>query len=296
MTTRRPRGFTLIELLVVIAIIAILAAMLFPVFSRARERAHEIRCLSNCRQVVTAVRLYVTDYDGGPGWGATLNDAGDIDQFRAAMQLPLQALNPYVRSRQIWACSSDREVAGKGRPHAYAGASLLFAGFGWWGPAAMPDEGNADPTWAPVVWDWQGCHTGDSRMIGFYDGHVKHSHGSTLVVVDARSAWAGRTGIHLTAGASFHLGAGGQWTNDAHTFVPLSFAPPGGQPCSTPADYLLPSAPHICLIGSVGGQAFPVGYGGSFVAPADGELLLSINDNPGLCANNGGTAWAFIWP
>lgn len=57
------RGFTLIELLVVIAIIAILAAILFPVFARAREKARQASCLSNVRQMTTAAMMYLQDYD-----------------------------------------------------------------------------------------------------------------------------------------------------------------------------------------------------------------------------------------
>jgi prepilin-type N-terminal cleavage/methylation domain-containing protein len=60
---RRTRGFTLIELLVVIAIIAILAAILFPVFARVREQARKATCQSNMKQIATATLLYLQDYD-----------------------------------------------------------------------------------------------------------------------------------------------------------------------------------------------------------------------------------------
>src|SRR5205807_4622369 len=60
---RTRRGFTLIELLVVIAIIAVLAAILFPVFAVAREKARQAGCLSNLRQIGQALHLYVQDYD-----------------------------------------------------------------------------------------------------------------------------------------------------------------------------------------------------------------------------------------
>src|SRR5258705_13707105 len=60
---KQRRGFTLIELLVVIAIIAILAAILFPVFAQAREAARTSSCLSNTKQISLAVLQYVQDYD-----------------------------------------------------------------------------------------------------------------------------------------------------------------------------------------------------------------------------------------
>src|SRR3989442_716208 len=72
-------GFTLIELLVVIAIIAILAAILFPVFAQAREKARQTACLSNMKQLSLALEMYRTDYDGrNPGPGDTAHCPGDF--------------------------------------------------------------------------------------------------------------------------------------------------------------------------------------------------------------------------
>src|SRR5690554_3954884 len=62
-THRRTGGFTLIELLVVIAIIAILAAILFPVFAQARAKARQTACMSNMKQLGTALLMYAQDYD-----------------------------------------------------------------------------------------------------------------------------------------------------------------------------------------------------------------------------------------
>jgi prepilin-type N-terminal cleavage/methylation domain-containing protein/prepilin-type processing-associated H-X9-DG protein len=97
----KRRGFTLIELLVVIAIIAILAAILFPVFAKAREKARQISCLSNCKQLGLGVMMYAQDYDETYPRGCFL-DGGKVNDWTWTIQL-----QPYVSNNQVFVCPSD---------------------------------------------------------------------------------------------------------------------------------------------------------------------------------------------
>jgi prepilin-type N-terminal cleavage/methylation domain-containing protein/prepilin-type processing-associated H-X9-DG protein len=104
----RTNGFTLIELLVVIAIIAILAAILFPVFAQAREKARATDCLSNLKQIALADLMYTQDYDGhyptnylpGPGyWCSPMDDPTQQPNWWSELQ-------PYVKNQQVFLCPS----------------------------------------------------------------------------------------------------------------------------------------------------------------------------------------------
>jgi prepilin-type N-terminal cleavage/methylation domain-containing protein/prepilin-type processing-associated H-X9-DG protein len=120
MRLHRRRGFTLIELLVVIAIIGILAAMLFPVFARARESARKIQCLSNVKNIAMAFQMYFSDYDAFPPAEV---DAGILSFFAeqgcstdpACCGRPSTAnpylrwpviLDEYIKNRDVWKCPS----------------------------------------------------------------------------------------------------------------------------------------------------------------------------------------------
>jgi len=100
MTSRR--AFTLIELLVVIAIIAILAAILFPVFAQAREKARQASCLSNQKQYATATLMYVQDYDETFPFSANLNGQC-VDTFYSVV-------SPYVKNNEINRCPSEKDA------------------------------------------------------------------------------------------------------------------------------------------------------------------------------------------
>jgi prepilin-type N-terminal cleavage/methylation domain-containing protein/prepilin-type processing-associated H-X9-DG protein len=115
----RPRGFTLIELLVVIAIIAILAAILFPVFARAREKARQTDCVSNLRQIALAAFMYVQDYDERLPCYYTVDS-----------KLWLGFLYPYNMNLQIYLCPSAATVTGWGS------ATTAWDWYGWDGSYA----------------------------------------------------------------------------------------------------------------------------------------------------------------
>src|SRR5437870_12469206 len=101
----KRRGFTLIELLVVIAIIAILAAILFPVFAQAREKARGASCLSNMKQTATAILMYSEDYDEtqvhSQDWTSFARPDLNGSSFSGLLQ-------PYVKNRQIFICPSNK--------------------------------------------------------------------------------------------------------------------------------------------------------------------------------------------
>ncbi len=201
-TTRR--GFTLIELLVVIAIIAILAAILFPVFARAREAARKATCQSNLRQLGTATQMYVQDHDGlyfQHDW-ATAHYwfgrvvGGSVDRTQAL-------LYPYTRNFDIQKCPSftarpeyGGATAGYGYNYGYLTQNWSAPGvseaeiqrpaecivFGdaaiykWWAspPAATESFGLFPPS-STIAYNSptsQFRHNGQTNVV-FADGHVK---------------------------------------------------------------------------------------------------------------------------
>ena len=130
----RRKGFTLIELLVVIAIIGILAAMLFPVFARARESARKTQCLANVKNIAMGMQIYLTDYDAlppwetrqevldyvasGPGGGSQMwacpggNEPREMAyRMNPYLQWPV-ILDEYIKSREVWMCPSAKVTTG----------------------------------------------------------------------------------------------------------------------------------------------------------------------------------------
>lgn len=189
---RASSGFTLIELLVVIAIIAILAAILFPVFARAREAARKTQCSSNLKQLATGVRMYMQDYDetfprkGNTGYDPCDESWQGHDLWRNANQVVMgDVLDPYVKSQQLWACPSDSGVKTSPRQanvrwssyhyrHFLSSPSACYAGAG-----AVTDAMISQPAgvfmFNEVLTDNHERNAGMSATsnYAFCDGHVK---------------------------------------------------------------------------------------------------------------------------
>ncbi|HIE53443.1 MAG TPA: DUF1559 domain-containing protein [Armatimonadetes bacterium] len=216
------RGFTLIELLVVIAIIAILAAILFPVFARAREKARTASCQSNLKQLALGVKMYTSDWDertpGDSGWRLT-QDAWD--RGRRPWWLKIM---PYIKNRPLFICPSQlrrwgrRTGGGWGSywvspaPYSYSRIQLSHYPIPRiWHPAGMVLFGDgvhpaveycrgaapydcgfcrdylggrwcARSKWDPAHGEREFTHSGGNN-VAFFDGHVKWINWKTLQAV-----------------------------------------------------------------------------------------------------------------
>jgi len=140
----RKRGFTLIELLVVIAIIALLAAILFPVFSRARENARRSTCQSNLKQLGLGLIQYSQDNDECFPKGPVVN-APDWNMNRGSgWGGPVY---PYVKSAQVYVCPSDTKAPNNNPQISYAyNQAFTYSWNGWKGTPNLPAFTETDKT------------------------------------------------------------------------------------------------------------------------------------------------------
>ena len=194
-------GFTLIELLVVIAIIAILAAILFPVFARAREKARQASCSSNLKQIALALLMYAQDYDErmspecqqpNPGWPLRPQD-----QYCWRCNMA-----PYIKNNQIFGCPSDNR-GGAWNDSGYAYNCRNFSNqklaaidapadrmmlIDFTGPEHAKPFG-ADGT----VICGNGC-CGNIRDAAYTPG-ARHNQGANLAYGDGHVKWLGVSGV-----------------------------------------------------------------------------------------------------
>jgi len=219
MQPRKRDGFTLIELLVVIAIIAILAAILFPVFAQAREKARATMCLSNCKQIGLATEMYKTDYDGT--WPLWWNGAGGTAGDPTKGHYWSGAIMPYMKNHAIRKCPDDTAPAPADPDTNINGAVLSYISNrnvmyderkptldSGYKPAANEAE-IATPARVVAVYEWQPggyegltAPVGQSQSDGWCDpispkscGDLRHSDGSNYVFFDGHAKWYRTTAI-----------------------------------------------------------------------------------------------------
>ncbi len=192
----RRFGFTLIELLVVIAIIAILAAILFPVFARAREKARQTSCLSNLKQIGLAETMYQQDYDERTASYQSHPAAASDYNFRAM-------LDPYMNNEQIWACASDnsaysygpnitRTVSNGTTGHTYLYCFRKVASFKV--PAETAIFTDTGGSW----WRYDDIPDELQRM------DFRHNEGANVAYLDGHAKWVSE---------GFVMGEVADWTN-----------------------------------------------------------------------------------
>ncbi len=182
------RAFTLIELLVVIAIIAVLAGILFPVFARAKAAAKKTTCLSNLKQIGMTMSLYMTDNDGLFPHALDASDkyssniwGNNADWYQRIKSMPMmhEALQPYVKSLEVFHCPSDSgtRVLDNHFPDQLISSPSLFKAYGnsyfyrtEIGFRYKSETGIDKIAEVNVMFDAGGHWHGDGKMLELSDG------------------------------------------------------------------------------------------------------------------------------
>jgi prepilin-type N-terminal cleavage/methylation domain-containing protein/prepilin-type processing-associated H-X9-DG protein len=194
---QRRYGFTLIELLVVIAIIAILAAILFPVFAQARDKARMTTCLSNMKQIGLAVQVYAQDYD--ETLASSANPSANPLFASYSWGLWVKWLEPYVKNYPVFACPSGPRTGGNvtwGPANDRFINNLGYNEFLWRRHPAAPDAASlavlanypagvagiavvADSSYGAIFNDWSNSDNGNKQCPGdpsnFGLGRIKYA-------------------------------------------------------------------------------------------------------------------------
>lgn len=208
------KAFTLIELLVVIAIIAILAAILFPVFAQARERARSVSCLSNTKQMGLAVMMYSQDYDETYFWQPWPGVQNPDWNF--PIQQPsigwYDVLQPYVKNQGIFKCPSNNDAYYNGNyPLNYKvtyGLNELLFGYHaisqatLESPADIAMIADANSIWATFIGELVQDPDGVMRrywlrsdQITWIYGTPRHFDGINAIFADGHAKYGGKTTV-----------------------------------------------------------------------------------------------------
>ncbi len=209
------RGFTLIELLVVIAIIAILAAILFPVFAKAREKARQTACLSNTKQLAIGLLMYCQDFDDELPYQFNSDGYPGYTWYRYWYE----TAEPYIKNTQIFSCPSS------GFKYSFTGNRA--SDYGWnqnhlpyrypYGarnmatikkPAEVMMFCDSQPSGAPVTWDNRMYTYCPIEYMGTANEYLcnsvsnRHNDGANVALWDGHSKWMQRSAINAKTPAN----------------------------------------------------------------------------------------------
>ena len=182
------RGFTLIELLVVIAIIAILAAILFPVFAKAREKARQTSCLSNLKQLELGLIMYKEDYDSRNVYsrldagGLPATPTGPYSGGGVTRWWWFDMVTPYLKNTQIKTCPSDSGTTSCcGFPNRSYQPNTQMDG--------QPDSAVLDPARTMHLIESKANSEANFTDPGSYINNANHNTGWNLAFVDGHAKW-----------------------------------------------------------------------------------------------------------
>lgn len=208
----RKHGFTLIELLVVIAVIAILAAFLLPALSRAKERAHLIRCIANHKQLATAWCMYREDHNGK----LVIDDPGGTNYpswVQGNMSNPLEATNseliklglmyPYTPNADVYRCAADKSTDVRSYSMNCQMASFLG------GRERDPQAAMGIPNHLPMYWEKQmSYHAPPATTFIFLDESPPSINDGFFVTLLTGNVWSDFPAIWHSKGCVFSFGDG----------------------------------------------------------------------------------------
>jgi len=224
MRTKQKSGFTLIELLVVIAIIAILAAILFPVFARARENARRSACLSNLKQIGLGLMQYTQDYDEkmppAVAYGGQIQTPPNGYFWSNTYWFWQQIIYPYVKSSEVYFCPSSsthpRHADGRAAPFygnyganqstiigqslaAFVAPATTYAIMDWGGNAAnhwdpnVPGTSHAQYGFLPGSGPNSPLRSPQRTIVSTYQRDFdfgRHFQGINIIFADGHVKWA----------------------------------------------------------------------------------------------------------